>query len=116
MFSKYGILFLTVCAITTALTFLGSIIGHLIGGQALFAGAIPGGITGVYISCLVLIKLKKLPAENVKSTFMGGVAGFIIATIISVNFLHYPLILMLSIILIGAGAVLGYYIGGNKSN
>ncbi len=116
MFSKYAILFFIVCVITTIITFLGSVIGHTIGGRALFAGAILAGIAGVYLSCLVSIKLKKLPRENLKSTFIGGITGFIIAAIISVNFLHYPLIILVSIALIGAGAVLGYYIEENKSN
>ena len=116
MFSKYTILFFIVCAITAIATFLGSVIGHFIGGQALFAGAILTGIAGVYLSCVISIKLKMLPQKNLKATFIGGITGFIAAAIIAVNFLHYPFILFISITLIGAGAVLGYYIASNKTN
>ena len=106
------------CAILTILTaitaFLGSVIGHVIGEQALFAGAILAGIAGVYLSCLIASKLNKLPQENFKSTFIGGISGFIMAAIIAVNFLRHPFIVLVSITLIGAGAVLGNYIADNK--
>jgi hypothetical protein len=115
MFSKYAILFSIVCIITTITTFLGSVIGHAIGGQALLAGAILAGISGVYVSCLVAHKLNKLPQKNLRSTFIGGMIGFIAAAIIAVNFLHYPFVVLVSITLIGAGAVLGYYIADNKT-
>jgi hypothetical protein len=114
MFYKYAILFSIVCITTGITTFLGSVMGHFFGKQALFAGAILAGIAGVYLSCLIPGKLNKLPKENLKSTFIGCLSGFIIAAIIAVNFLHDPFIVFVSITLIGAGAILGYYIADNK--
>src|SRR5437867_1749657 len=116
MFYKYAILFSIVCITTGITIFLGSVIGHVFGKQALFAGAVLAGIAGVYLSCLIAFKLKKLPHKNFKSTFIGGITGFIAAAIIAINFLHYPFVVLVSITLIGAGAVLGYYIADNKTN
>jgi hypothetical protein len=110
MFYKYLLLFFIVCIITGITTFAGSVIGHLFGQQALFAGAIFGGISGVFLSCLIAIKIKKLQPANFKSTFTGGVLGYTIAAIIAVNSLHSPLITMGSMAFAGAGAVVGYSI------
>jgi hypothetical protein len=114
MFYKYAILFSIVCITTGITTFLGSVVGHFFGKQALFAGAMLAGIAGVYLSCLIAGKLNKLPQENLKSTFIGGISGFIMAAIVAINFLRYPFIVLVNITLIGAGAVLGYYIAENK--
>ena len=110
MFYKCLILFFIVCIITGLTTFSGSVIGHVLGQQALFAGAIIGGIAGVFLSCLIAGKIKKLQPVNFKSTFIGGIIGYIIAAIIAVNFLHSALITMGSITLAGVGAVAGYSI------
>lgn len=85
--------------------------GHAFGQQALFAGAIIGGIVGVFVSCLIAGKIKKLQPVNFRSTFIGGIIGYTIAAIVAVNFLNSALITAGSIALAGLGAVAGYSFG-----
>ena len=111
MFYKYLILFLSVCIITGLSTFAGSIIGHAFGQQALFAGAVIGGITGMFLSCFIAGKIKKLQPLSFKSTFIGGIIGYAVAAIIAVNSLHSPLITAGSMAFAGLGAIVGYSLG-----
>ena len=111
MLYKYLMLFLIVCIITGLATFVGSVVGHAFGQQALFAGAVIGGIAGVFISCLIAGKIKKLQPLNFKSTFIGGIIGYIIAAIIAVNSLHSALITVGSMAIAGLGAIAGYSLG-----
>jgi len=111
MFLKYVILFFCVCIITGLATFAGSLAGHAFSQEALFAGAIIGGIAGVFLSCLVAGKIKKLQPLNFKSTFIGGIIGYAVAAIIAVNSLHSPLITAGSMAIAGLGAIAGYSFG-----
>jgi hypothetical protein len=106
MFYRNLILFVIVCILTGLATFVGSVIGHGFGPHALFAGAIIGGIAGVFVSCLIAGKLKKVE-PNFRSTFVGGVIGYTIACIIAVNSLHSASTTAGSIALAGLGAVAG---------
>lgn len=108
MFYRYVILFFIVCIIAGVFTFTGSVIAHTFGKQALFAGAVSGGIAGTFLSCAIAGKIKKLQPLNFRSTFTGAITGYAIAAIIAVNSLHFPLITIGSMAFAGAGAVAGY--------
>src|SRR4051812_499303 len=103
MLYRYLILFACVCIITGLTTFAGSVVGHAFGQQLLFAGAITGGIAGVFVSCFIAGKTKKLQPLNFKLTFIGSMIGYIIAAVIAVNSLHSALITVGSMSITGLG-------------
>src|SRR5258705_13048158 len=99
MFYKCLFLFLIVCIITGIATFAGSVIGHSFGQQGLLGGAIIGGIAGIFLSCSIVRKIKKLQPVNFISTFIGGIIGYAVSVLIAINFLHSPLITIGSMVL-----------------
>lgn len=90
---------------------LGSILGHGMGKVGLFSGAIIGGILGVALAVWLATRLGLLKRKRCGMTFLGGIVGFVIAALIAVNNLHGPLIPVLSVSLIGTGALLGKMLG-----
>ncbi|MGI8950426.1 MAG: hypothetical protein ACR2FN_02465 [Chitinophagaceae bacterium] len=116
MLRNYLILFFVVCIISALATLAGSILGNSLGQKGLFIGAIIGGILGVYISCFAATKIIK--AINFRSTLLGALVGFAVAALIAVNFIHYAIIAIGSVGLIGFGACIGNYIGlkNNKND
>lgn len=114
MFYKLLILFLIVCIITGVTTLCGSVIGHFIGQKALFAGAVIGGIAGVFLSCVIAGRIKKLQPFYFKPAFTGAITGYIISAITAVNFLHSAFIAAGSLLFTGLGAAAGYYFYKNK--
>jgi uncharacterized membrane-anchored protein len=106
--------FCITCIVTGSATFLGSVAGHSIGKNALLVLAIVGGIAGIYISCKIIIRLRGFKPSAFRNMFIGGIIGYLAAAIIAVIFLHYPFIVIASIILPASGVMAGHNIG-NKT-
>jgi hypothetical protein len=100
-------LFLIVCFLSGVSTFIGSVLGHGIGGNGLFIGAIVGGCLGVLASTWLAIRLKLIARSTYGAVAISGIAGFILASIIAVTNLYTPIIPLASIALIGLGAIIG---------
>jgi hypothetical protein len=113
---KHIWLFLLVCGMNGFLTVLGSMLGNAFGKTGLFAGAIVGGIIGIALAGLTAHGLRLISQTSHTSTVFGGILGFIIAAVITVNNLHTPVIPMLSVSLVGLGAVVGNIIKKGKEN
>jgi hypothetical protein len=111
MILKNVLLFLIVCGLAGVCIFLGSVLGHSLGKVGLFSGAIMGGIVGVASAVWLTARFGLLDRRNSRVTFLGGVLGFFVATVIAVNNLHGPLIPMASVALIGLGALIGKMLG-----
>jgi hypothetical protein len=100
-------LFLIVCFLTGVSTFIGSVLGHGLGGDGLFLGALVGGCLGVLASTWLAIRLKLIARSTYGAVAGSGIAGFILASIIAVTNLHTPIIPLASIALTGLGAIAG---------
>ncbi len=74
----------------------GSILGAALGKTGLFAGAIIGGILGVTVAAWMAVRSKLI-----------GQASYFGAALIATSNLHTPVIPILSVTLIGLGAVVG---------
>ena len=112
---KNLLLFLVVSGLDAMLILLGSFVGHSIRGIGLFNGAISGGIVGVALAVWLATRLRLLDRASYGATFLGGLIGFILAAVIAVKNLHGPLIPMVSVGLIGLGAILGKAVSRNRA-
>ena len=108
-------LFLLVCLFAGFLTVAGSVLGHRAGQTGLFVGAVAGGIAGVCLAVWISTNMGILPKANFLAALIGGGVGFIVAALIAVNTLWTPFIPLLSVALIGLGAVLGNAIGRRRT-
>ena len=88
-------------------TFLGSILGHLVGKSGLYIGAMLGGIAGVYIGTRIAHMRGILGLKRFWPATIGGWLGLVLAAIIAVNHLNTPVIPIASVLLIGLGAAFG---------
>lgn len=111
---KHIWLFLLVCGKNGFLTVLGSMLGNAFGKTGLFVGAIVGGIIGIALAGLIARGLRIISQTSYASTVLGGTLGFIIAAMIATNNLHTPVIPILSVTLVGLGAVVGNIIKKEK--
>ena len=100
-------LFLIVCFLSGIGTLSGSVLGHAVGGYGLFLGAIVGGILGVLVSTWLAIRLNLIERSTYGAVAVSGLAGFVLASIIAVTNLHTPIIPLVSIALVGLGAIVG---------
>jgi hypothetical protein len=100
-------LFLIVCFLSGISTFIGSVLGHNLGSNGLFIGAIVGGCLGVLTSTWLAIRLKLIARSTYGTVAVSGIAGFILASIIAVANLDTPFIPLASIALTGLGAIIG---------
>ena len=112
---KNLLLFLIVSGLDAGCILLGSFIGHSIPSIGLFAGAIFGGIVGVAAAVWLAVRLYLLDRASYSATFLGGLIGFILAAVIAVKNLHGPLIPMVSVGLVGLGAILGKAVSHNRA-
>lgn len=100
-------LFLIVCFLSGAGTLFGSVLGHSLGRNGLFLGALVGGCLGVLASTWLAIRLKLIARSTYGAVAVTAMAGFILASIIAVANLHTPIIPLASIALTGLGAISG---------
>ncbi|HYE58425.1 MAG TPA: hypothetical protein VD948_07950 [Rhodothermales bacterium] len=99
-------LFLLTCMLGGVLTFLGSVLGNAFGETGLYAGAIIGGVFAVVLAGWIG-RGRLFAADAFGRVVLGGVVGFILAAWIATSNMHTPVIPLLSIGLIGMGAVIG---------
>jgi hypothetical protein len=88
-------------------TFLGSLLGHAFGQTGLFIGAFIGGIAGIALATVVLSKVGLIIRPHLKQTTAFGTATFIIAAGVAVTNLSTPIVPLISLLLVGAGCVIG---------
>jgi hypothetical protein len=100
-------LFLIVCFLSSVSTFIGSVLGHAVGGNGVFLGALVGGCIGVVASTWLAMRFKLISRSTYGAVALSGIAGFILASILAVTNLHTPIIPLASIALPGLGAILG---------
>lgn len=99
-------LFLVVCFLNGVCTLIGSVLGSkLVNG--LFLGAVAGGIVGVLAATWLATRLGLIERANYGAVSIGGIAGFILASIVAITNLHMAIIPLASITLVGLGAVVG---------
>ena len=99
-------LFLLTCVLGGVLTFLGSVLGNSFGETGLYAGALVGGVLGVVLAAWIGHG-RLFETEAFGRVALGGMLGFGLAAWIATSNMHTPVIPVLSIGLIGAGAVIG---------
>jgi hypothetical protein len=87
--------------------FVGSVLGHAFGDTGLHVGAIVGGIAGVVTATRIALARKIVGPKRFWPATIGGVLGFVLAAMIAVHNLSSPVVPLLSVLLIGLGAVFG---------
>ena len=107
MTRKSALLFLLVCGLAGIATFLGSVVGHFFGTTGVFAGAIIGGIVGVFVANRIAVSRRILGPKRFPGATIGGILGLILAAEIATRNMSTPLVPVASILLIGLGAVFG---------
>jgi hypothetical protein len=90
---------------------VGSILGHGAGKPGLFAGAVLGGVCGIWVAVGVVAKLRWLSPRDRRGAFVGGILGFAVAAPVAVNNLHTPVIPVLICALAGVGLLVGAAFG-----
>jgi hypothetical protein len=100
-------LFLIVCSLSSVGTLVGSMLGHSVGGNGLFIGALAGGGLGVLASTWLAIRLHLIERASCGAVAGSSLVGFILASILTVTNLHTPIIPLASVALIGLGAITG---------
>jgi hypothetical protein len=87
--------------------FLGSILGNAAGKAGLFAGAILGGALAVTLGVRIAARFGLVPHTRIAHATLGGLGGFALAVLVAVNTLSSPIGPILSVALIGLGAIFG---------
>lgn len=99
-----------------AFTFLGSILGNAFNQNALFAGAIMGGCSGVILSTYILARRGVINNNSLIPVIAWGIVSFGTATLFSVTNLNSPIIPLLSVLLVGLGCIMGNSFKLTKGN
>jgi len=89
------------------LSVLGSIGGRALGRSGLFVGAVLGGIVGIALAGLIARRLRLIDHRSYAPTVIGGTIGYVLAAMIAANNLERPVVPMLSVTVVGLGAVVG---------
>jgi hypothetical protein len=87
--------------------FLGSLLGNAAGKTGLFAGAIVGGAIAIALGIRLAARLALVPKTRIAHATLGALGGFALAALVAVNTLSSPVGPVLSVALIGLGAVFG---------
>ena len=101
------LLFLISCFLGGVGGALGSIVGHAAGQTGLWIGGIVGGLLGTLAATAVARAREWITPAQFPTTAAGASAGFLLAAAVAVNTLSSPAGPVLSITLIGLGALLG---------
>jgi hypothetical protein len=109
-------LFLLTSGVSGLLTVFGSIGGNAFGKTGLFVGAVVGGIAGIALAGLIARRLRLIDHRSYVPTAIGGTLGYVLAAVIAVYNLDSPVVPMLSVSLIGLGAVVGGVAGRNEAD
>ncbi len=89
-------------------------LAHTLGQSGLFAGAVFGGLLGVGLGIVGLVRIGWLARDLRWGTLWGGVVGFLVAAPIAVTNLHTPITPIMSCALAGVGALLGAGVARRK--
>jgi hypothetical protein len=100
-------LFLMVCFLSGVGTLIGSVLGHSVGSNGLFMGAVAGGSLGVLVSTWLAVRLHLIDRLAYAAVAVSGLAGFVLASVLTVANLHTPIIPLMSVALVGFGAIVG---------
>jgi hypothetical protein len=100
-------LFLIVCFLSGAGAFVGSVLGHSMGDNGLFLGALVGGSLGVLVSTWLAVRLNLIDRSSYAAVALSGLAGFVLASGITITNLYTPIIPLMSVTLVGFGAIVG---------
>ena len=100
-------LFAVSCLLCGTGMFSGSISGHAVSRSGLFIGAVVGGICGIMLAALMMLKWKVLQKDRFFSTIIWGLVFFGTALLFAVTNLNSPVIPLLSILFVGLGSVVG---------
>ena len=100
-------LFALVSGLGAVGAFLGSVLGNAAGKKGLFAGAMLGGALAVVAAVRLGARFRLVPPTRVPHATLGGLGGFALAALVAVNTLSSPIGPILSVALIGLGAVFG---------
>ena len=87
--------------------FLGSVLGHALGQAGVFAGAIVGGALAIVVAVRLAARFGLVSRTRVPHATLGGLGGFALAALVAVNTLSSPVGPILSVALIGLGALFG---------
>jgi hypothetical protein len=87
--------------------FLGSVLGNAAGKAGLFAGAMLGGALAVVAAVRLAARFRLVVSTRVAHATLGGLGGFALAAFVAVNTLSSPIGPILSVALIGLGALFG---------
>jgi len=74
-------LFLIFCFLSGVGTLVGSVLGHSVGGNGLFMGAIVGGSLGVLVSTWLAIRLNLIERASYGAVTGSSLVGFMLASI-----------------------------------
>ncbi|HUQ18985.1 MAG TPA: hypothetical protein VM099_05175 [Gemmatimonadaceae bacterium] len=108
MTRKAAILFILVCLLAGIGLFLGSVLGHGVSKTTgTNVGAIIGGIIGVVAATKIAVARKILGTKRFWPATIGAVLGLILAAMIATHHMSTPVVPLLSILIIGFGAVFG---------
>ena len=91
------------------LSVLGSIGGRAFGRTGLFVGAVVGGIVGIALAGLIARRFRLIDHRSYAPSVIGGTIGYVLAAVMAVNNLERPVVPMLSVSLVGLGAVVGAF-------
>ena len=87
--------------------FLGSTLGNAAGKTGLFVGAMLGGAIAIALGVRLAARLALVPQTRIAHATLGALGGFALAALVAVNTLSSPLGPVLSVVLIGLGAIFG---------
>ncbi|HEY3114329.1 MAG TPA: hypothetical protein VGJ62_11640 [Gemmatimonadaceae bacterium] len=107
-------LFIVMCIVGGLGAAVGSILGHFLGSQGLFIGAIVGGLLAVAIGARFAAWRGWVALSQWPLTAVGASFGFIVAALIATRTLSSPVGPILSALLIGAGALLGAHVAARR--
>ncbi len=114
MFWRLIWLFLLTCGASGLLTVVGSFGGHAFGRTGLFVGAVVGGIIGIALAGLIARRFLLIEHRSYVPTVIGGTIGYVLSAVIAVIDLHTPVVPILTVSLVGLGAVAGSFTGRNQ--
>ena len=108
------LLFVTACLLGGAGGMLGSILGNAFGRTGLFVGGVVGGLILTSLTGIVAQWRGWIGREQVRTTGIGAMLGFLAAALIATRTLGSPVGPILSTCLIGLGALLGAKLGSAR--
>ena len=102
-----AVLFIVACALGGLGGAVGSMVGHAFGNRGLWAGGILGGILASILVARIAVWRRWIAQSQFWRTALGTGIGFLLASAVAVKTLSSPVGPIMSVLLIGGGALLG---------